>query len=196
MPGRGLAASRVAPLVLLVLACSCASGSRIFVNPDADMTFYKKIAVLPFANLSTDGMAAARVTRAFVTELVIANRFQIVQPEEFTGVLQRMGVSPDASGAYDAARLKEAADRLGVRGILRGAVSEYQVQRTEAGDTPILSFDAELSDVGTGTVVWRSAISKRGRGRLPIVGNGSRSLGRLTQDACAEVVDRLRREAF
>ncbi len=194
MPGRRFL--RIAPLGLLVLACSCASGARIFVNPDADMAFYKKIAVLPFANLSPDGLAGARVTRAFVTELVIANRFQVVQPEDFAGALQRMGVSPNPDGTYDLARLKEAAAKLGVTGILRGAVTEYQVLRTEGGDTPIISFDAELSDANTGTVVWRSAISKRGRGRLPIVGSGSRSLGRLTQDACAEVVGRLTREAF
>jgi TolB-like protein len=189
-------AVRVTPLALLVLACSCASGARIFVNPDADMSFYKKVAVLPFANLSPDALAAARVTRAFVTELVIVNRFQVVQPEEFAGVLQRMGVSPNPDGTYDAGKLKEAAAKVGVTGILRGAVTEYQVVRGEGADTPILSFDAEMMDANTGTVVWRSAISKRGRGRVPVIGSGTRSLGRLTQDACAEVVTRLAKEAF
>jgi TolB-like protein len=196
MTRKRLAASGVAALTLAILALSCASGPRIFVNPDADMAFYKKIAVLPFANLSMDGMAAARVTRAFVTELIIVNRFQIVQPEDFGGALQRMGVSPNPDGTYDAAKLKEAASQLGVTGILRGAVSDYQVQRTEAGDVPIISFDTELLDANTGTVVWRSSISKRGRGRLPIIGSGSRSLSRLTQDACAELVGRLRKEAL
>ncbi len=196
MSRKGLVASRVVPLALAILACSCASGVRIFVNPDADMTFYKKIAVLPFANLSPEGLAAARVTRAVVTELIIANRFQIVQPEDFAGTLQRMGVSPNPDGTYEIAKLKEAAERLGVTGILRGAVSDYQVQRTEAGDVPIIAFDAELVDVNTGTVVWRSSISKRGRGRLPLLGSGSRSMSRLTQDACAELVGRLRKEAL
>jgi len=88
------------------------------------------------------------------------------------------------------------ASKLGVTGILRGAVSDYQVQRTDAGDIPVIAFDAELLDASTGTVVWRSSITKRGRGRLPIIGGGSRSMSRLTQDACAELVGRLRREAL
>jgi len=185
-----------AALALALLGLSCASGPRLYVNPDADMAFYQKIAVLPFANLSTDGLAAPRVTRALITELIMANRFQVVQPEDFVGALQRMGVSPAGDGSYEVARLKEAAAQMGVTGILRGAVSEYRMERTPGGDVPVLSFDAELVDVGTGTVVWRSSISSRGHGRLPVVGGGSRSLGRLTQDACMQLVARLRRGAL
>jgi len=186
----------LATLAVALLAPSCASGPRVYVNPDADMAFYKKVAVLPFANMSTDGLAAARVTRAFVTELIMASRFQIVQPEDFVGTLQRMGVNPAGDGTYDLAKLKQAAQEAGITGILRGAVSEYQIARSESGDVPVISFDAELVDVGTGTVVWRSSLSKRGRGRLPIIGSGSRSLGRLTQDACEEMVGRLRKGAL
>jgi len=191
-----LRAGRVAVLVLAFVGLSCASGPRVYVNPDADMAFYQKIAVLPFTNLSTEGLAAQRVSRAFITELIMANRFQIVQPEDFVGTLQRMGVSPAGDGSYDLAKLKEAATQLGVTGILRGAVSEYRMERTTGGDVPVVAFDAELLDVNTGNVVWRSAIAKRGHGRLPVIGGGSRSLGRLTQDACTELVAKLRRESI
>ena len=93
-------------------------------------------------------------------------------------------------------KLKSVAAQMGVTGVLRGAVTEYQMGRSPAGDIPVIAFDAELMDVGTGNVVWRSAISKRGKGRLSIVGSGTRSLGRLTQDACVELVARLRKKAI
>ena len=67
-------------LASLLLLSGCAASPRLFVNPQADMTLYQKIAVVPFTNLSGEGFAAARVTRAFVTELVISNRFQILDP--------------------------------------------------------------------------------------------------------------------
>lgn len=196
MPRKRLLDACATSLAAALLALSCASGTRVYVNPDADMAFYKKIAVLPFSNMSANGLAAPRVTRAFVTELIMANRFQIVQPVDFAAALQRMDVLPEADGSYDLAKLKEAAVQMGVTGVLRGAVSEYQMERTEGGEIPALSFDAELVDVSTGDVVWRSSISKRGKNRLPVIGGGSRSLGRLTQDACAELVGRLRREAL
>ena len=196
MRGTRLAVRLVGALALGSLGLSCASGPRVFVNPDADLAFYKKVAVLPFANLTSDGLAGARVTRAFVTELIMANRFQIVEPEDFAGALQRAGVTPAGDGTYELNRLKEIAKQAGITGILRGAVTEYQMERSPGGDVPVISFDAELIDVGTGKVVWRSSLAKRGKGRLPIVGSGSRSLGRLTQEACVELVGKLRKEAL
>ena len=196
MRGTRLAIGAAGALFLALLALSCASSQRVFVNPDADMAFYKKVAVLPFANLTPDGLAGSRVTRAFVTELILANRFQMVEPEDFAGSLQRAGITPAADGTYDLNRLKEIAKQAGITGILRGAVTEYQMERTPGGDVPVISFDAELMDDNTGNVVWRSSISKHGRGRLPILGSGSRSLGRLTQEACVELVAKLRKEAL
>jgi len=183
-------------LALALLLPSCASGPRLYVNPDADMSYYKKIAVLPFANLSSDVMAAQRVTRAFVTELIMTDRFQIVQAEDFARSLQAAGITPGADGSFDLAKLKEPATQAGATGILRGSVTEYQVDRSGGSDIPVIAFDVELVDVNTGNVVWRSALSKRGKGRFPIFGSHSRSLGRLTQDACEEVVGRLRKEAL
>jgi TolB-like protein len=183
-------------LALTFTTLSCASAIRVYVNPEADLAFYKKIAVLPFSDMSATSLAGPRVTRAFITELIMTDRFQILQPEEFLGGLRRMGVRPGQDGAYDPDKLKEAATQMGVTGILRGAVTEYQVGRTGSGDVPVIAFDAELMDVSTGNVVWRSSIAKRGGGRVPIFGGGHRSLGRLTQDACKELVARLRKKAI
>ena len=192
MRSRGHLAFGAASLGLVFLALSCASAIRVYVNPEADLAFYKRIAVLPFADLSSMSLAGPRVTRAFITELIMTNRFQVVEPEEFTGALRRKGVRPEQDGSYDPGKLKDAAAEMGVAGILRGAVTEYQVSRNDGGDVPVIAFDAELMDVNTGNVVWRSSISKRGRGRIAVVGGGKRSLGRLTQDACVELVARLK----
>jgi hypothetical protein len=70
----------VAGLALGMLAASCAPAIRVYVNPEADLAFYKKIAVLPFRDLSGSGPAAPRVTRAFVSELIMTNRYELVQP--------------------------------------------------------------------------------------------------------------------
>lgn len=196
MTGRHLHLARMAAASLGLLLLSCAPATRIYLNPDADMAFYTRIAVLPFTNLSSEGLAGPRVTRAFITSLIITDRYQIVQPEEFRAALQRGNVLPEADGTYDLQKLKEVALQLGASGVLRGAVSEYTMQRSDSGDFPVIAFDAELLDANTGNVVWRSSIARRGKGRIPVFGGNSRSLGRLTQDACDELVARLRRGAI
>jgi curli biogenesis system outer membrane secretion channel CsgG len=183
-------------LATACLAASCAPAIRMYVNPEADPTFYRKIAVLPFADLTSGSQAGARVTRAFVTELIMTDRFEIIQPEDFTSTLHRMGIFKAQDGTYDPEKIKGAAAQLGVTGILRGAVTEYQSNRGDGGDVPSIAFDAELMDVAADRVVWRSSIAKRGKGRVAVVGTGVRSLGRLTQEACRDLVAALRKRSI
>jgi TolB-like protein len=192
---RSLCAAAVG-LALILGVSSCATSARVFVNPQADLAFYKKVAVLPFNDLSPSRDAAPRVTRAFVTEMIMSNRFQLVQPEDFVLTLARMGVGRQADGSFDADKLKAAATQLGVTGFIRGAVTEYQMSHVEGGEVPNLAFDAELVDVATGNIVWKSSIARRGKGRIPIVGGNTRSLGKLTQDACHDMVAAMKGKAI
>jgi hypothetical protein len=190
-------AAVIAALPFATLGCSSAAAPRYYVNPQADMTLYQKVAVLPFQNLSPQPLAGERVTRVFVTELIIADRYKVVEPAEFRAVLKDLDAQPSGDGAYEPAKLKEAAGRVGATGIIRGAVTDYQVQRNGQDEFAVLSFDAELLDVETLNVVWRGSITRRGSNRFPIVGGSSgRTLGSLTQEACVELVDGLRKQAF
>ena len=190
-------AAAVAGVSFVALGCSSAAAPRYYVNPQADMTLYQKVAVLPFHNLSPQPLAGDRVTRVFVTELMITDRYRLVEPAEFRAVLKDLDAQPSGDGAYDPERLKEAAGRVGATGIVRGAVTDYQVQRNGQDEFAVLSFDAELMDVATGNVVWRGSITRKGSSRFPVLGGASSStLGRLTQEACVELVSGLRKRAF
>jgi len=183
--------------LVLVLASGCAASPRLFVNREADMTLYQKIAVLPFYNLSGDGYAAARVTRAFTTELIISQRFQIVDPSLLSGELERINAGFDAQGLIPLPKLRDAATALGATAVIRGSVNEYAMRRSGTGEYPVVSFDAEMVDVATGIVVWRISVTQTGRGRLPIVGGtGERTFARVTQEACRRAVAALQAKAL
>lgn len=197
MTGRGAAPRTLLVLALLVLAAAGCSASRVFVHRDADLTLYRKVTVLSFTNLSGDPLAAGRVVRAFTTELAIAEPYQLVDPSQFMAELDRLGARPDGQGNYDPEKLRAAAAKLEVTGLIRGAVTEYQMRRSGSDEYPVLSFDAEMIDIATGNMVWRVSVSEKGRGRLPIVGGaGARTYGRVTQDACARAVGLLKGKAF
>jgi len=188
--------TRRATLVLLIAAAGCASGPRLYVNSQADLTYYKKIAVIPFRNLTSERFAGERVTRAFLTELVMTEHYQIVDQNEFAAVLDKIGGNPGFEGIYDPAKVKDAATQIQATGILRGSVSEYSMQRNGASDIPVLAFDAELIDVATNNVVWRGSVVRRGKARFPIFGGGRRTHAQLIQEATHEMVARIEREAF
>jgi len=191
------AARMLAGVLALALTSGCAASPRLFVNREADMTLYEKIAVLPFHNLSGDAYASARVTRAFTTELIISERFQIVDPALLSGELERLNAGFDAQGQINFARLRDAATAVGATAVIRGAVSEYAMRRAGTGEVPVVSFDAEMVDVATGFVVWRISVTETGKGRLPVVGGpGERTFARVTQAACQRAVAVLRAKAL
>jgi TolB-like protein len=194
---RGLRSGALGVMLFLIAGCS-SSSPRLYVNPNADMSYYKKVAVIPFNNLSPDRYAGERVTRTFITELIIADRFQIVEPSDFWVILDRIGGTPGVSGVYDPKKLQQAAKEAGVTGIIRGSVNDYGMSRSSggSGDYPVLAFDVELWDVATENVAWRASISVRGKKHFPYVTGGTRTYGDLTEEACQEVVSKLEKEAF
>lgn len=190
-------AALVLGVAFAALVAGCAAAPRMYVNREADLGYYHKVAVVQFNNLCNDAHAGARVTRAMVTELSIADHYQIVDPAAFWGELERAGALPDAQGAIDPAKLKDIAQRLEITGVIRGAVTEYGIQRSGSDDFPVVSFDAELIDAATGNSVWRVSVTRKGKGRMSVIGGaGSRSFASVTQEACEAAVAALRRKAF
>jgi len=182
---------------LLVAGCSTGGGMRLFVNPKADMSFYKQVAVVPFGNLTPEHFAGERVGRAFVTELVIANRFHLVEDGQFRKALERANANPDAQGQYESEKVVQTAKAMDVQGVIRGTVTDYQVQRFGSNDSPVVSFDVEMIDVASGETVWRGAITRHGKGPTPLIGGTSTdTLGHLVQQTCQELVAKLAHEAF
>ena len=197
IPRGGVRMLLAASSLVLLAAVGCAAPMRVFVNRQADMTLYKKVVVVPFTNLSGDPYAGARITRAFTTELVIADRFQLIDPAQLLGELDRIGALPDANGQLDPARLRDAATKLEATAVIRGAVTEYASRGSGADTYPVVGFDAEMVDTATGNIVWRISVTESGKGRMPIVGGpGERTYGRVTEAACQRAVDELRKKAF
>lgn len=191
--------ARRAALVLLTATAAllpvagCASGPRLYVNRAADMTLYKRVVIVPFINLSGEAYAPSRIVRALTTEMVIADRFEIVEPSLLLGELEKANVQPDATGQLPLSKLRDAAARLEATAVIRGSVSEYAMRRLGTEDFPVVAFDCEMLDVQTGIVIWRMSIRESGRGRLPIIGgSGERTFSRVTEEACKRAVAVLR----
>ena len=197
MPRRLVAAAtRAALTATLIALAGCASGPRLYVNSEADLAYYKKIAVLPFRNLTSERYAGERLTRAFLTELVMIERYEIVDMNEFASVLEKSGGNPGSQNIYDPAKVKDAATEVQATGILRGAVTEFSIQRSGTNDVPVIAFDVELIDVATNNVVWRTSVTRRGKSRIPVFGGGARTHAQIMQEAARDVVAMIEREAF
>lgn len=186
-------------LIAFLIFFACAGGPRIYLNPEADMSFYQKVGVVPFINLTSDRFAGEKMTNTFMTELLITKKFDVIERGEFDHIVQQVRSSTGGSPSVEltAAQLKAIGEQAGVNGIIEGMVKEYEMVRLGQGTYPLITFSVKLVDAPTGRVVWESSYSTKGGPKLPIISLGeTHTLGELAQKACRKVARKFVGKAF
>lgn len=113
----------------------------------------KRVAVLPFENLSERKGAGRIVGDIFTVALVRTGRFQVVEPGTVTDALVALGATPYGNITLDTVTgLRE---RLGIDAIILGTVLEYsEGLKREAASSPEVAFDARMIDAESRSIVW------------------------------------------
>jgi len=186
-------------MALAVLISASCAGPRTYINPDTDWSFYKELGVLPFVNFSADRFAGEKVQSAFITELFLSDKFNVVEPGEFNKkaaeAIKSAGAQPGQELSLDL--IKAVGEKTGVQGVMEGIVREYSMVRVGQSDYPMISLNVRMIDVPTGTVVWMTSYTKKGGPKLPIITIGeTHTLAELTQKACHDIVSDLVGKAF
>ena len=187
------------PLLLIIaLALGC-SGPRSFVHPSTDIGFYQKIGVVTFRNLTQDRFAGQKMTSTFITELLLAKKFEVAEPGEFDQIVRevRQAASGSEEQELSAEQVKIVGDKAQVQGVIEGEVKEFQMTRIGSEDFPLISVTVKLVDVPSGQVVWMSSHTAKGGPKFPIFSFGeTRTLGELAQKVCKKLVREFVYQAF
>ncbi|MBI3008693.1 MAG: hypothetical protein HYY56_04170 [Candidatus Omnitrophica bacterium] len=184
-------------IIVLIFLCGCGSALRVYLHPQTDIGGIKKVAVVPFSNLSADHFAGERVTNAFITELLIRTNVEIVEEGELVKGLKEIGID-HGSGvnlekSLDVAKLQKLGKSLGAQGIVLGSVDQYDMVRIGAESYPVITLTVRLLDVETGGIMWMSSFSKKGGpGSIPFISAGEvYTLSELTQKVARQIVSSL-----
>lgn len=148
-------------LVMLALVGCGGAGSALniggtvrYINPDANFSYIKKVAVLPFNNLTSDRYAGEKVRGAVTVDLMSRGVFDVIEQGEVSKVLNMLlraaGVSAGSVMEADFETLKLLGERLEVQAVLMGSVYEYESQRGSS----VVSLAIRLIDTSSGTVLW------------------------------------------
>jgi len=177
-------------LLLMTVACGGRS-SRKFIHPDADMSFYRRVGVIPFKNLASDRFAGVKMTETFTTELMIPGTFDVAPPGEFQTVVQEVtqATAPISNILIIPSQLKAIGKKAKVQGVFMGTVQQYEKTRIGLGEYPLISLNVRFIDTETGTVVWQENYFERGGPKMPILSVGEIfTLGELAQKTARKVI--------
>jgi len=176
----------------LTLGCSGAS-KRVFVHPEADLSFYTKVGVVPFNSHAGDRFAGEKFAIEFTTALLQLDVFDVVDYGVFVNQVTAAIGKRSEPGGLSAEQLKKSGEASGVQGGFYGTGMQYEMVTSGSGSFPVISVEARFLDVHTGTVVWMATYTERGGPKTPIVGWGEvRTLGELTQKMCQQMTSKLK----
>ncbi|MHC4844717.1 MAG: CsgG/HfaB family protein [Planctomycetota bacterium] len=159
-PGRFRRALLVAGVVVALGACATENPSSVYLHPNADLSAFNRIAVLPLDNYTGDRFAGERVREILAVELLAQGVFEPAEIGEVNRVLKLQNlISMTTMGPEDIKKLGEALD---VQALLFGSVVEYSERRTGTFRSPQVSLALRLVDVESGLVVWSVSDARTG----------------------------------
>ena len=139
-------------LCILILLAGCA-GPRTYIHPQADISYIKMVGVAPFTSSCRDRAAGGKITELIINELLMAGKFDVVEPGEVKKAMQEMGLFRRGNGAeMDNASLKKLGESLGAQAIVIGDVREYDMVRTGQDNYPVVSVTLRLVDTESGRI--------------------------------------------
>lgn len=147
----------ITALCLMVCACSTTTRQTKFLHPNADLGVMKKVAVLPFDNVTQDKAAGDKVQKIFFIELLAAQAFDVVEPGQVTKVLKSQNA--ESMGPAD---FQRAGKELGVDGLFLGSVIDFEDSRSGSTPTPEVTIQLRLVETQTGATVWSTSETRSG----------------------------------
>lgn len=176
----------------MAATCGCGASTRVFTHPEADMSYYTNVGVVPFQNLSSDRFAGEKFSTEFATALLAANKFEVVEQGIFVNAIVQVVGSRTVPDGLTAEQLKKVAEATGVQGVFEGVVTQYDMSPSGGDYFPVIGVEARLVDTETGTIVWKATISDRGGPKTPIIGVGEiHTLGELSQKLSKTLVSKI-----
>ena len=181
----------VISIVIMQLISSGCGGSKgapgFYINQDIDFSFIKKVAVLPFENLTNEQYAGDLVRQVVISELLATGLVEVSVPGDPIAAIENLRLKPEDPLSAD--QIKTLGKALKVQAVILGAVEQYGEVRDGSITAPEVSITLMMADTGSGSIIW-SVTKTRGGASFWARHFGSRS------DTLSETVLKVVREAL
>lgn len=174
----------------LTVSCAAKTEGSLFIHPNADMSVYQRVAVLPLENLTSDRFAGERVREIIVVELSAEGLFEVVESGEVNRVLRVQNLPAiDDLGPDEIAQLGGA---LESQAVMMGSVMDYRERRTGSLNAPEIALTLRLIDVNSGLVVWSVSDARTGLSTWTrLFGVGEKSQSDVARELVRELLGTL-----
>ncbi len=175
---------------LLLAVAGCSSRHRAYHDPNMDFGAIRTVAVLPFANLSRDNLAAERVRDVFASSLLASGAVYVVPYGEVIRASGKVGMAMAQTPSIE--EVTKLGTAVKADAVIVGVVKEYGEVRSGSASSNVVSMSVQLIETATGRVVW-SGTSTQGGVTMGdrLLGGGGAPLNHVTEAAVDEILDQM-----
>ena len=138
---------------ILFVVSGCRSEIPVYhMSEDIDFSFYKRVAVVPFDNLTNDKYADEIVRQVVVSELLASGLVDVVFPGEVKNAIAELGIK--SVSTLTANQIKALSNNLKAEALIVGAVEEYGEVKMGNISAPQVTISLMMADANTGSIVW------------------------------------------
>jgi hypothetical protein len=140
-------------LLALVLGAGCGSRQPLYhINPEIDLSYVKRVVVLPFENLTDEKYAGDIVRQIVTSELLASGLVDVVVPGETKGIMSSLGVKNIT--ALTAEEFREVGKKLKVQGIVFGSVEKFGLSQLGGATAPEVTITIMMAESSSGIIAW------------------------------------------
>jgi hypothetical protein len=148
------------------------------------------VAVMPFANLTKEQLAADRVRDVFMTMLLASGEVYVLPQGEVARGIALAGIANPAAPSNDEA--KKFAQLVKADAVITAVIREYGEMRSGSATANVISLSVQMTEAQTGRVVLSIANTKGGIGITDrLFGGGGEPMNTITEKAIKDVIDKL-----
>jgi hypothetical protein len=181
----------VAAVCVTLLAMGCRSSApTYYINPNVDFSYIKKVAVLPFDNLTGTKGVEDVLRHIVIHELLVSGLMEVVVPGEAIGAMEALGIKSVSTLTED--QIKALGKRLDVQGIIIGAIEKYSIEMKGSVGVPEVTLTMMMAETTSGSIVW--SVTKTGGGASFVArhfGGSTDTLSEVALDVVREAIDTL-----
>jgi TolB-like protein len=137
----------------LMMNSGCKTAETTYhLAEDVDLSYIKKVAVLPLDNLTNDKFAADAVRQVVINELLITGLVDVTIPGDAVSAVEKAGVRQVSS--MNAEQIKTIGKALKVQAVILGSVDKYGELRSGNFTAPEVGITLMMADTASGGILW------------------------------------------
>ena len=145
---------------------------------------------MPFANLTSNKLAAERVRNSFMTSLLATGVVYVIPAGEVARGISRLGLlNPASPSPEEVAKISAI---IKADAVITGALTEYGEVRSGPTTANVIALNVQMIERQTRRVVWTASTTKGGITVWDrLFGGGGRPMNDVTEAAINDILNKL-----